>query len=342
MTSLGGGAMRIPIRTACLGLLLALASATSAPAADAVRICGLRFTSSASNFIAIDKGYYKDEGIDAEAKFFDAAQPVAVAVSSGDCDIGITGLTAGLYNLAGKGVLKVVAGEAWEEPGFDFIGLVASKKAFEAGLRKVTDLPNHRFGVSQLGSTFHYNIGMLNAKYGWPESLVRLVPLQSIANMVAAVRSGQVDATALPSFIAYGLEKSGDAKIIGWVHEQTLWQVSVVIASTKLIETNRPLLERVLRAYVKGTAEYHRAFNARDGAGKRVFGDEAEKLIPILEKYTKATRQQILEGAAFVDPAARFDVADIARQIAWYQARGFVDKDVVPEKVVDTSFVAAK
>lgn len=325
---------------ALVAALPALAAPTGeALAADPIRVCGLRFTSSASHFIALDRGHYEAEGLAVEPRFFDAAQPVAVAIAAGDCDVGITGLTAGLYNLAGRGALKVIAGESWEEPGFDFIGFIASNKAYEAGLRSVADLRNHRFGVSQLGSTFHYNVGMVAARHGWDEASVRLVPLQSVSNMVAAVRSGQVDAVALPSFIISGLVRAGEARPIGWVHEQTLWQVSAVVASSRLIEGNRPLLERFIRAYSRGTAEYHRAFNARDAAGARVFGEEAERLIPVVERYTRATRQQVLEGASYVDPSARFNAADIGRQIAWYQARGFVDRTVAPDQVIDRTFV---
>ncbi|MGY4483701.1 ABC-type nitrate/sulfonate/bicarbonate transport system substrate-binding protein [Bradyrhizobium sp. LM3.2] len=64
--------------------------ASVAHAADPVKVCGLRFTSSAANFIAVEKGYYADEGLDITLAYFDAAQPVAVAVSAGACDIGIT------------------------------------------------------------------------------------------------------------------------------------------------------------------------------------------------------------------------------------------------------------
>src|SRR5258706_5310928 len=70
----------------------------------------LRLSSSAPVFIAQDKGYFRDAGLDIELKFFDAAQPIAVATTSGDIDFGITAFTAGLYNLAGKGTLKAIGG----------------------------------------------------------------------------------------------------------------------------------------------------------------------------------------------------------------------------------------
>jgi NitT/TauT family transport system substrate-binding protein len=89
----------------------------------------LRLSSAAPVFIAQDKGYFRDEGLDIELKFFDAAQPVAVATTSGDVDFGITAFTAGLYNLAGKGALKVIGGMSRERAGYPLIGYFASNKA---------------------------------------------------------------------------------------------------------------------------------------------------------------------------------------------------------------------
>ena len=56
----------------------------------------LRLTSSAPLFIAMDKGYFKEEGIEIEPQWFDAAQPIAVATASSKVDVGATGITAGL------------------------------------------------------------------------------------------------------------------------------------------------------------------------------------------------------------------------------------------------------
>ncbi len=85
-----------------LAVLLA-GPARGAAAADKLVVGVLKLVSSGPIYLAQDKGYFKAEGLDVELKFFEAAQPVSVAVVSGDIDVGITGLTGGFYNLAGKG-----------------------------------------------------------------------------------------------------------------------------------------------------------------------------------------------------------------------------------------------
>ena len=96
---------------------MAVLSLPAAPAraADKVSVSVLTFVSSAPLFIAQDRGHFAKEGLEVEIKFFAAAQPVAVAVTSGDVDFGTTGLTAGFFNLAGKGTLKIICAQSREE-----------------------------------------------------------------------------------------------------------------------------------------------------------------------------------------------------------------------------------
>jgi len=76
--------MFVTARLAFAGLA-ALMTIGAAQAGDALkaRIGVLRLSSSAPVFIAQDKGYFRDAGLDVELKFFDAAQPIAVATTSG-------------------------------------------------------------------------------------------------------------------------------------------------------------------------------------------------------------------------------------------------------------------
>src|SRR4051794_7660324 len=210
-------------------------SNTSAQTAPKARVGVLRLSSSAPVFIAQDKGYFKQAGLDIELKFFDAAQPIAVAVTSGDVDFGVTAFTAGLYNLAGKGTLKVIGGMSREKAGYPLIGYFASNNAWAAGLKTPKDLAGKRIAVTQVGSSFHYSLGLLADKYGFKLADVKVLPLQSLSNAAAALKGETVDAALLPISTARSLVDSGGAKLLGWVGDETPWQLGAVFASPKTL-----------------------------------------------------------------------------------------------------------
>src|SRR5437899_11809924 len=194
--------------------LLAMAAGGVARADDALKakIGVLRLSSSAPVFIAQDKGYFREAGLDIELKFFDAAQPIAVATTSGDVDFGLTAFTAGLYNLAGKGTLKVIGGMSREKPGYPLIGYFASNNAYAAGLKTPKDLAGKRVADTQMGSSFHYSLGLLADKYGLELVNVKVLPLQSLRNAAAALKGENVDAALLPCTTARTQMESGGAE----------------------------------------------------------------------------------------------------------------------------------
>lgn len=327
------------------GLTLLASAVVAAPALaqgkEKLSIAALRFVSSSPIFIAKERGYFDAEGLDVEIKFFEAAQPIAVATAGGDTDLGITGFTGGFYNLAGKGAVKVIAAQSREEPGYDFIAYVVNAKAYDAGFKSVTQFPGKTVGITTVGSTFHYNLGKLAEKRGFKLEDVQLKPLQSIPNVMAALKGAQVDAVLLPANNAYALEKEGAGKIIGWVHQETPWQLGGLFANTKVIETRREAVAKFVRAYQKATADYAEAMLQRDASGKRVFGEKADALIEIIQKYVepKPSPEQVKGSASYIDPQGRLLVGDIYSQVRWYQANGMVDKSVEPAKILDLGFV---
>src|SRR5712675_1141560 len=244
-------------RLIVVGLLaVTLGAAARADEPLKARIGVLRLSSSAPVFIAQDKGYFHDAGLEIELKFFDAAQPIAVATTSGDVDFGITAFTAGLYNLAGKGTLKVIGGMSREKAGYPLIGYFASNNAYAAGLRTPVDLAGKRVAVTQVGSSFHYSLGLLADKYGFKLSDVKIVPLQSLSNAAAALKGETVDAALLPVSTARALMDSGGAKFLGWVGDETPWQLGAVFASPKTL-TNGALVTKLLAALARADREYH-------------------------------------------------------------------------------------
>ena len=98
------------------------ASGLAAPALamnKKIKVGALRFTSHSGSFIAAERGYFADAGLDVEFEFFQAAQPMAVAIASGDVDYAVTAVSGGLNSLAQKGAIKVSGGALSEEEGID-------------------------------------------------------------------------------------------------------------------------------------------------------------------------------------------------------------------------------
>ncbi|MCK1419923.1 ABC transporter substrate-binding protein [Bradyrhizobium sp. 180] len=328
-------------RLALVGLL-AITAMSTARAEDALKakIGVLRLSSSAPVFIAQDKGYFREAGLEVELKFFDAAQPIAVATTSGDVDFGITAFTAGLYNLAGKGTLKVIGGMSREKAGYPLIGYFASNNAYAAGLKTPKDLAGKRVAVTQVGSSFHYSLGLLADKYGFKLADVKIVPLQSLSNAAAALKGETVDAALLPVSTARKLIDEGGAKFLGWVGDETPWQLGAVFASPKTL-TNKALVTKLLAALAKADREYHDVILAAMKDGVAPVNDQTKPLLEIIAKYTNLPVEQVVGNCAYIDPDGKLDVKNVDNQIKWLQEQGFADKGFDANAIIAKDYVKA-
>jgi NitT/TauT family transport system substrate-binding protein len=295
----------------------------------------LRLASSGPVFLAEERGYFRDENLDAELNFFDAAQPIAVAAASRDVDLGVTAFTGGLFNLAGKGAVKIVAGQSREAPGYPLVAYLAGKAAYQVGLRSPRDLASHSIGITQVGSSFHYCVGLLARKYQLDLATMRLVPLQSLANVAAALKGGRVDAALLPVTSAQPLLDSGDALLLGWVGDETPWQLGAVFSGNRV---DHGLVARFLAGYGMGTRDYHRALIAVRHGAKQPLDAETRSFLDVLSKYTHLSPEKVAIGLPYVDPNGVVDLASVADQLTWMQQQRLVDPGFAVRDIVDLSY----
>ena len=326
---------------AAAALIAAAGSAQIALAADKLVVGALRFTSHSAGFIALERGYFKQEGLDVEFRFFQAAAPTAVAVAAGDADFAIAGITGGFINLAGKGAIKAVGGVLHERKGVDGMALLASKKAYEAGLTKPEHLKGKSLAMTQIGSTFHYMGAVTAAKFGFSIKDIRVRPLQKVGAMIGALKSGQVDAMFMVPHIAKPLARGGAARIVGWLGDwHPDYQITALITSTRNIKEKPELVRKFLRAYARGIADFNRVMldQKKDPAAVEAMVKTIHKYVYTSRPYAKAARS-IKAGAMYLNPGASLDVASVKHQLEWNKSQGFVKTKVTLEQVVDTSFV---
>jgi NitT/TauT family transport system substrate-binding protein len=322
--------VRWGIALALAGLLFAMAAQ-----AEAIKVGILKVGASGPLYIAQERGYFAAENLQVELTNFGAGQAVAVAVASGDVDIGVTGLTAGLYNLASGGQIRVVAGLHREAPGFRTQGYFASKRAYDAGLTSLKDIPGHSVALTTIGSTTHYAVALLAMKYGFPLEQVRILPLQSQTNSAAAVIGGQADVAMVASTMQADVEKGG-AKLLGWVGDETPWQIGSVFVATKTADERGDTIRRFLRTLAKGAQDYHDAFT--DGQERRANGPTATAVLAIMSKYIGAPPEKLEDEVPYVDPTLRLDLRDMTRQIDWYRSQGMIKGDISVDKLVDKRY----
>lgn len=321
--------------------LLAIIFLGTANASQKIRVGALRFTSHAASFVAFERGYFKDHGLDVEFKFFKAAQPMAVAIASGDVDFGVTAMSGGLINLAGKGAIKIIGGALHEEKGIDGQMILASKKAYDAGLKTPANLKNHSFGITQTGSSFHYVAYKIAQKEGFPPSDIRLKPLQKVGAIIGALKSGQIDAWSIVPHIAKALAKSKKIKIIGRVYDYIPnYQVTTIFTSSNIAKNRPKLVKAFLKAYSKGVDDFNGAL-----VDKNLGDKAAQDMIKLIHKYVYASKPyakaapSIRNGAMRLNKNAKLDMGSIKDQLNWFKSENLVKKNITLDMLVDTSYV---
>ena len=223
-------------------------------------------------------------------------------------------------------------------PGFHTIGYFASRRAVAAGFTSLRQLAGRTIGLAQFGTPGHYVLGATAAKYGVDLARIRIVALQSNANVLSAMAGGQADGTvtvlATPML---PLIDQGDLVTLSWVGDEIAFQDRAIFIATKTADERRTMLEHFLAAYRKGARDYHDAFTGPDERPKD--GPKAAETIAIIAKYVEQSPQSVRSGIAYIDPQLRVNIADVMRQIDWYKSQGMVKADVDGRKIIDERYV---
>ena len=193
----------------------------------------------------------------------------------------MTAFTAGFYNLAAKGGLKVIAAQSAEKPGYPLVAIAVTNAAWDAGVRSIKDLAGKRIAMTTAGSSMHYSIEIVARKHGVDPKTITMVPLNSLPNMAAAFKGGTVDGAIFPVTTWRQVEADAGGHLIAWVGDEAPWQLGGVFTSPKTIAERRPLVEKFIAGYQRGAAAYNEAFGKREN-GKLVPGPGYDELLAIL------------------------------------------------------------
>ncbi len=332
------------IRLKVASFIFIVGFALPAAAQERVAVGTQRLTDNGALFLAAAEGYFKAEGIDLGMTAFDSDQMVVETLASGTTDFGLAGFTPAAFNLASKGVIKAIAAQTREKRGYESVELVASNVGFAKGLRKFEDIANKTIAIDATSLASRYQLEQIARIKNVDFSQVTVKPMTSIDAIARAVGTNEVDGAMMSAPYAHELLAASQAKLVGWYSELDEQQLGALFVSNKMIATRREVVEKFLRAYRRGVADYSAALLRRDTHLKRISDTKSHEAATTIARYVHPSRDvggaaAVEAAASYIEPQARLDVADLERQIAWYKAQGLIDKNVLVRGVVDPAFV---
>jgi len=279
-------------------------------------------------FIAIEKGYLKEQGIEIKLELFKSGSEAVAFAANGQIAGIAGGIGASNFNGANKNMgVKIVAPMAIQPiKGAPAPILVRSDLANEIASPK--QLKGKRIAVGGgAGSTGEYMLLRVLEKAGIEKNEVTLVNL-AFPDMPLAFSKKSVDAGLIPAPFSIVPLEEGTAKIL--VPVCTPGEMVTVLSFGEQFMVKSPILaERIVAAIMKATRDLVRV------------GEYTDEFINIFLKYYKIDRDKLVKIDLYdFDPDLKIQEKTLREMERVYAKNGHLSyQPPLPiDKLVETSF----
>ena len=313
---------------------------TAAPAAAApapltvVRVGTLNASTDAPFYLAQERGYLREEGLDLETTPFDSGQQMVAPLGADQLDAGGGAVGPGLYNAILRGInMRIVADRAQSVPGTRFNCLMARKSLLDSGaLRTMADLRGRVFAEPVPANilTYAFERGLNQEGVRLDEVTLVTVPWPEMANAFA---NGVIDVGfPIEPFVTLSTER-GVAEC--WRETADLApgiETGVLIYGPTFAEQRTDAARRFMVAYLRAARDYYRAFFG-DGQGRA-------QIVELMTRITPIKDQGLLMRIAptWLDPNGTVNLASLRDTQRWYVERGDQSAEVDLQRAVDPRF----
>lgn len=324
--------IRLHHAAAAAALLLMLAPPNEAQAADALQKVALGMVPSlpaAATYIAKDKGWYRELGIDVEIQNVNSAASAMSLVAGNRLQVIEGGLASNYWNALSQGLPVIMASERGSSPLHHAIMV---RNDLKGVIQSVKDLKGRRIAIVAPGAILAYELGktLETAGLTFKDVEVTYIPFPQ---MGVALTNRAVDAAvSIPPFSDVAL-----ARGLGW----NLVDPDAVIAPTPLAAVgyvinadwareHRALAHDFFLASARGIREYCQAYH---GGPNRAY------VVDLLLKNGVSNREVIDKYPwPSRDPNGRMDPASVLDIQDWFFKEGFIKQKFPIAQLIDTSY----
>ena len=286
-------------------------------------------------FIAEDRGYFLEEGLDVERTTFDSAARMIPALASGQLDVGGGAISAGLFNAVGRGVsLYIVADKGSFRDGDRWNSIVARKDLSDSGaIRDWPDLRGRPIGIPSkgTGNEIVFARGLASAGLSLDDVDLKEMGLPDIGVSLA---NGSLDLGLQPEpLLTRGIEQGSIAVWKGVGDVLPGAQFTVIMYAGPFAAERPDAARRYMVAYVRGIRDYYDAFLAQ-----RADPDPLAKFIADLARLPSPDLVKRMYPVRF-DPDGRVNADSVASDYQYFRTTGDATVDIDPRRLVDSQYV---
>jgi NitT/TauT family transport system substrate-binding protein len=262
---------------------------------------------------------------------------VTAAVAGGKADIGLAGVSDTLYRFAAAHGLKIFASRSSDQTGFPLYTLLVSAKARAGGFTDIRALPHRRIGLAEADAGAAYALFAIAVRFGLDFGTLNIIAEGSRATALGALSRGEIDAVLLPYPLARRSARRDQSLLV--LSDFARWQQGVVFTTAAMIATRRDFIARFMHAYQRGTAGYELNFLSYDDAGDFIPGPHYDAYLHAIARQLRLTPDFLAMTKAYCDRRANLDIADIEKQLRFWQSQGRIDQHLALSDLVDPSFI---
>lgn len=276
-------------------------------------------------FVAKERGFFAEEGIDAELFLFTNSAEGLNATIAGKLDVGSFGVSAPLAFTAKGADVVVIGGQ-----NSGACALVCAPERYEE-LKDINNYHGKRVASVRLSTAdVIFRGALLDAGIDWRKGDATITELESPAATIEALKKGSVDAALIwTPFVAMS-EDLG---------------VKIAMYITELFENNVCCRQAVMRSSLGKNPELWERFMASLIKAYDFYQSRHEETIDCIEKYVKVDRKYLQKETYAADATMICSPDPMKRSVDRYwnimKKTGFIDTDIDINDHIDTKIYKA-
>jgi len=205
-------------------------------------------------WVAIDRGFFAQEGLDPELIFIGSAPTMVASMMAREVPLAQTAGTAVVSAVAGGAPLKIL---------MTFSNRLSSDLVARPGITRPEDLKGKRVGVQSMGGGIWMQALLALEHLGLEPVRDRLhIPVIGPQPQLAkALETGAIDVTVLPTPFSQSLEARGYPILLEMRNVNIPLTLNSLIALKETVEQSPQLVERVLKGLLRALVFIHNPGN---------------------------------------------------------------------------------